>query len=399
MFVRTAAIVVAASLLGVLDATGRVEAIHAAWLGPALVGAVAAVSGSVPFGLAEPVLAAGVLWMAWPLAAGARRATRAPSPPEALTRLATAAGAAALRAAVAALWFYAAWGLGYGRPSLVARQGWDAQAERSAPAEADLAELRALAAAWVARANAAYLEVHGVPDALRPTALADAVPGDPNRAWTAVDAALDEGFRVAARELREPPAFARSRGIAKPVRLSGVMSRMQLAGFFFPWTGEANVNRAMPPFQLPHTMAHEKAHQRGIATEDEANFVGFLAAIRSPSALARYSGHLFAQRQLLGELCARDAAACDALLARRHAGVQRDVDDARAFWARFEGPAAEAQEAFNDAYLQANGVADGVASYDRSVRLLVVWVRASGGLAAMGDGPAPLSEGAATDSG
>lgn len=378
---------------------GVVEA-YASWVSPTLVRLVASASGRVPFGLTELAMVVGVTWLVWPLPAALLRLRSAGSARDGAVRLARGLGATALRAALIAGWFYAAWGLNYARAPLVERQGWTALATAARPADADLAELVDLATAWVGYANDAYLALHGRDDAGRPTALADAAAGDADDAgrptaladagdgganadWAAVDAALDEGFRAASGELREGPAFAVPRGPTKPVRLSAAMSAMRLAGFFFPWTGEANVNQLMPPYQLPHTMAHEKAHQRGIASEDEANFVGFLAAILSPSPLARYSGQLFAQRQLLRELCARDAAACERHLAKRLPGVQRDVDDGRAYWARFDGPAADVHERVNDAYLTFNGVEGGVDSYDESARLIVVWAR-SGGRMAMG---------------
>jgi len=371
-----ASLAVATGLAALLRQPALVETAYAAWASPSLVRLVAAASGSVPFGLAEPVMALGLAWLMWPVLTAVRPMLAAPSPRSAGRALVRGGADAALRCGLIAGWFYLAWGLNYARAPLVERQGWSALAADARPADAALTELVALCNAWVDHANQAYLALHGIADAGRPTALAEAAPDGIAMAWAALDAVLDEGFRIAAGELREGPSFAAPRGPSKPVRASPAMSGMRLAGFFFPWTGEANVNRLMPPFQLPQTMAHEKAHQRGIASEDEANFVGFLAAIRSPSPIARYSGHLFAQRQLLSELCARDGAACQAQIARRLPGVQRDVDAARAFWARFDGPAAKAHERVNDAYLELNGVAGGVDSYAESARLIVTWVRA-----------------------
>jgi hypothetical protein len=137
----------------------------------------------------------------------------------------------------------------------------------------------------------------------------------------------------------------------------------------------------MPASERPHAIAHEKAHQRGIASEDEANFVGYLAAAASPDPFARYSALLFAQRQLLTELRPRDPEGVDALLAERLPGVQRDVDAARDYWRRYEGRLRETQTRVNDSYLRWNGVEGGVESYARSVQLLVLFARTNGGSA------------------
>ena len=47
---------------------------------------------------------------------------------------------------------------------------------------------------------------------------------------------------------------------------------------------------ALPIF--PSTAAHELAHTRGFAREDECNFFAFLTSIASDSADCRYSGYL-----------------------------------------------------------------------------------------------------------
>jgi hypothetical protein len=194
-----------------------------------------------------------------------------------------------------------------------------------------------------------------------------------------MDVAIDVGLASAGQALALDAGFLAARGPAKPVRNSWLLSRLQLAGFYFPWTGEANYNAAMPAVQQPHTIAHEKAHQRGIASEDEANFIGFAGTVLSSSDYVRYSGLLFGQRQLLSELLRRDPTAAEALLAERLAGVQRDVDAANTFWRRYDGRAAEWQRDVNDRYLRVNRVEGGIDSYRQSARLILRWAQASGG--------------------
>ena len=55
------------------------------------------------------------------------------------------------------------------------------------------------------------------------------------------------------------------------------------------FTGEANLNTNYPDYILPYTAAHELAHQRGIARENEANFVAFLVCMESDDPYIRYS--------------------------------------------------------------------------------------------------------------
>jgi hypothetical protein len=222
----------------------------------------------------------------------------------------------------------------------------------------------------VAATNEAYLLATGSSDLGRPSTLSDA---------GATDLALEHSLAELSGELRWSRLNAMGRGPVKPVIASGVMSRLGISGVFFPLTGEANVNRFTPDSQLPLSMAHEKAHQRGITSEDEANFVGFLAAASSSDPYARYSALLFAQRQLLNELRALDEGRAADLVAARLPGVQRDVEDAAAYWRQFEGPPRRAQETINDTYLRLNGVDGGIESYQMSARLLVQYARQQGG--------------------
>ncbi|MCC6155564.1 MAG: DUF3810 family protein, partial [Candidatus Hydrogenedentes bacterium] len=201
----------------------------------------------------------------------------------------------------------------------------------------------------------------------------------PRASMRDMDRALDIGYERATKMLGLHESFALARGPAKPVLASRIMSELGIAGFYSPFTGEANYNRDMSAFQIVHTIAHEKAHQRCVANEDEANFLGFLACVLSDEPYARYAGYLFAQRQLMGELIKIDPAAVRALVSLRCKGVQSDVTYSKIFWHLYGGTAQNLGHAMNDAYLQANRVDGGAFSYQMSARLLVLFARQQGG--------------------
>ena len=79
-------------------------------------------------------------------------------------------------------------------------------------------------------------------------------------------------------------------------------SYLGFTGYYNPFSGEAQVNTLIPKFILPYTTCHEMAHQLGYAKEDEANFVGYLAATSSGDTLFHYSTYLdlflYANREL-----------------------------------------------------------------------------------------------------
>lgn len=166
-------------------------------------------------------------------------------------------------------------------------------------------------------------------------------------------------------------------GAPKGVRLSKWWSFTGTAGMYFPWTGEANVNMAMPSVNIPVVACHEMAHQRGIAREDEANYLAYLACINHPDVEFQYSGLFMALTQAMRALQLVDQEAFATLYTQLHPGVVRDMQANREFWQAHSGPMEEMFERMNDAYLKSNRQADGVQSYGRMVDLLLAARRAA----------------------
>lgn len=342
----------------------RVEHAFVEQLGPRLTALIAAPVSRAPFSVAEWVegLAALVV-VVWGLAAIASVA-RSPG------RRWRVMGDHALVAAGVTAWvgvtFYALWGLAYARPAADVRLGF--RPYLSAPEDIPIDELAALATTFLHRANAEYLEVHdGWPDALVPTAATSD--------WRTLDDAVDVGFARMAVAEGLHPTVAASRGPTKPLTSSRLFSWLGIGGFYFPFTGEANINALAPAWGIPSTMAHEKAHQRFVASEDEANYFSWLACAYADDPLVRYSGWMFAHRQLLFELESRDPRRFQWIVRERVPGLQRDVIAARAFWAGYDGPLERMSDRVNDTYLRLNAVRGGIHSYSASLTLIVAHAR------------------------
>ncbi|MGH9799392.1 MAG: DUF3810 family protein, partial [Blastocatellia bacterium] len=80
----------------------------------------------------------------------------------------------------------------------------------------------------------------------------------------------------------------------KPLMFSSVANWLDIRAVYIPYTGEATFNDKLMDCDLPFAIAHAKAHQRGFAREDEANFIAFLVCIKSNESYVRYSGFLHA---------------------------------------------------------------------------------------------------------
>ena len=65
-----------------------------------------------------------------------------------------------------------------------------------------------------------------------------------------------------------------------------------IVGVYFPFSRESYYSRYLAPVQRPATIAHEYAHLKGYMSEDEANFIGFVACMNSDDVFVSYSGYL-----------------------------------------------------------------------------------------------------------
>ncbi len=159
----------------------------------------------------------------------------------------------------------------------------------------------------------------------------------------------------------------------KAFTTSRALSRLNFTGFYFPLTGEANVNIDSPAAFLPCTVCHEMAHQRGIASEQECNFLGILAAARSDKAAYRYSGFLTGYLYLANALYRVDADAWREIRGSLPETVVCDLQANNRYWAQFEGPVKETAQTVYDGFLKANGDENGIRSYGMVVDLLLAY--------------------------
>ena len=86
----------------------------------------------------------------------------------------------------------------------------------------------------------------------------------------------------------------------KPKRINGaVMTSFDLQGVYFPFTLEANYNRALSPARVPCTVMHELSHLKGFIREDEAGFIAYRACLEAEEPEVRYSGYISGMNYLL----------------------------------------------------------------------------------------------------
>ena len=160
----------------------------------------------------------------------------------------------------------------------------------------------------------------------------------------------------------------------KPIRLSRVMSMLDFTGVYCPYTGESNVNVDSPACMLPATAAHEMAHQRGYASEQECNFLGILASVTSGNDAYAYSGWLMGYIYLGNALYRISPDTYWAIRKALPETVEADLTDDTAYWNQFRDTAVQkTSNKVYDGMLKAYGQEQGIQSYGTVVDMLVAY--------------------------
>lgn len=162
---------------------------------------------------------------------------------------------------------------------------------------------------------------------------------------------------------------------AKHIISSNLMCYTGITGIYFPFTGEANVNIAIPDVYIPSTTLHEMAHQRGYASEDEANFIAYLTSINHPDEDFKYSGYILALNHTANALYNIDYDAYATLSKNISDDVKNDLKNNIDFWDKYDGKIDEISNEINNTYLKSNGVSEGVKSYGKMVDLLITYYK------------------------
>ncbi len=149
-------------------------------------------------------------------------------------------------------------------------------------------------------------------------------------------------------------------------------------GYYNPFTGEAQVNTVVPKFLQPFIACHEVAHQLGYAKENEANFVGYLAASSSPDTLFQYSVYLdlflYSNRNLYNSDSISALIYAKQLLPE----IKNDLREWKAFARRHKTPVEPVIRWLYGKYLENNEQPQGVLSYDEVTSFLIAYYKKFG---------------------
>jgi hypothetical protein len=177
-----------------------------------------------------------------------------------------------------------------------------------------------------------------------------------------------EGYLLLSREY---PFFAPGRLGIKKSLISLPLTYMGFSGYLNPFTNEAQVNDMIPAYSFPSVSCHEMAHQIGYASESEANFIGFLAAIHNRDNYIRYSGYTMAVRYCFHSLQLLDKKKALSLSKTVNPGIRKNFLESQQFWDDHQTFIEEGFKVFYDNFLKMNRQDEGLESYNRFVDLMV----------------------------
>lgn len=152
----------------------------------------------------------------------------------------------------------------------------------------------------------------------------------------------------------------------------GIMSSLRTAGLYFPFTAEANINGNLPSFEAPFVICHEMAHQLGFASEDEANYIAYLACVNNPDPAFRYSANYWVLFSAMDALKKADIKSYEALYGKIDPEVFLDNKFSQSISKKFRSPVQDFTSRFlYDLFLKANSQKSGIDSYNLVIELLV----------------------------
>ncbi len=189
------------------------------------------------------------------------------------------------------------------------------------------------------------------------------------------DTLVDEINKAYAEYAADADYISHFKSKAKPLASSNFFTYTHISGVYTFMTGEVNINVNYPDFIRPFTIAHEFSHQRGIAREDEANFVAYLVCIGSDDAFVRYSGYANMLQYVTDALWNADQDLYKTFSNRYlPSEVRGEFSAYSLFFDRYRNStASEVTGAVNDAFLGSQGEKEGTSSYGLVVDLAVAY--------------------------
>lgn len=144
---------------------------------------------------------------------------------------------------------------------------------------------------------------------------------------------------------------------------AGALRKFGISGIYFPFTGEALLEKAHPQPEKIFVTAHELAHSFGVTDEGEANLVAYIACIQSDQQEVQYAGHLAMWEYL--QIVYRRKKMTEGIGLKETLSplVKADLEILKAERRKYKEWVPELGDVVNDTYLKAQGIEAGTDAY------------------------------------
>lgn len=150
----------------------------------------------------------------------------------------------------------------------------------------------------------------------------------------------------------------------------GILLRFGTAGIYFPFSGEGHADAGLHPLQLPPVLAHELAHGYGFGDEGVCNYIAYAACKNSNDPMIAYASVLSFWRTLAAQYRARRPDEYRLLREALPVGIRADIDAINQKMLAYPDIFPRFRDAAYNTYLKAQGVQEGMLSYDKVVMLV-----------------------------
>ena len=240
--------------------------------------------------------------------------------------------------------FYLSWGFNYFRPPLETRAGWKKPVT-------DEGMFRSILDSVIIQSNKKYVQISG----------AD---------YSLVDNLVEKSYEKNRNILgiHYPNGFRRP----KKMIFSSYFVKSGISGYFGPFFNEIQLNKYVFLPDFPFLLAHEKAHQFGIASEAEANMAAFIVCTTSTDRRLQYSGYMYLLLYFLKD--AEQMTDYHEIIGKIDKRVITDIRSREKYYRALQNKTLEnMQTAVNDLYLKSNHITKGVKNYNQVVTLVITW--------------------------
>lgn len=159
----------------------------------------------------------------------------------------------------------------------------------------------------------------------------------------------------------------------KKSSLGRFLNYMGVHGYYNPFSGEAQINHHLPLYMHPFVMAHEMAHQAGVAKEDDANLIAYIICIKSEDLHFKYSGYFNLYLYASSNLKQKDPELFEETREKLSPNVIKDIKDLRKIYKRYRGIIKDYSNYLYDEYLIWQGQEMGLDTYNEVVQQAYYW--------------------------